>query len=158
MLKTHADLRRDNGLAIPSKGKDSEYIVHEEDIDREREERVFAPINVPKQISQALPFKSKQKVKTLNDKIAEDSRRKTNLLETLQLPTKRPFKKMFMNEQEKKIHSMVQRLAQIGKVYTKDKQEKKVKHVQEIKKREAKIQEKRDGHTKDQKKVRYRKS
>jgi hypothetical protein len=51
MLRTHADLRRVKGLDVPTKGKDSEYIVHEEDIDRERDERVFAPINVPKQIS-----------------------------------------------------------------------------------------------------------
>lgn len=44
MLKTHADLRREKGLAIPTKGRDSEYIVHEENIDKERDERVFAPI------------------------------------------------------------------------------------------------------------------
>jgi hypothetical protein len=62
---------------------------------------------VPKAIEAALPFKSKQKVKVLNDKAAVDNKRKTNLLEALNLPTKRPFKKMFMNEQEKKIHSMV---------------------------------------------------
>jgi hypothetical protein len=33
MLKTHADLRKEKGLAIPSKGRDSEYIVHEDEID-----------------------------------------------------------------------------------------------------------------------------
>ena len=72
--------------------------VSEEDIDKERDERVFAPIQVPKAITTNLPFKSKQKVKILVDKVAIDSRRKTNLLEALNLPTKRPFKKMFMNE------------------------------------------------------------
>lgn len=36
-----------------------------------------------------------------------DKRRQTNLLERLNLPTKRPFKKGFMNQQEKQIHSMV---------------------------------------------------
>ena len=158
MLKTHAELRRENGLAIPSKGRDSEYIVHEEAIDREREERIFAPIQVPKAISTQLPFKSKQKVKVLNDKTTQDSRRKTNLLEDLNLPTKRPFKKMFMNDQEKKIHSMVQRLAQLGKVYEKDKNEKRVKHVAEIKKREVKLNEKREAAQKEMRKVRYMKN
>ena len=38
---------------------------------------------------------------------AIDKRRQTNLLEALNLPTKRPFKKMFMNEDDKKIYSMV---------------------------------------------------
>ena len=86
-----------------------------------------------------------------------DSRRKNNLLEALELPTKRPFKKMFMNEQEKKIHSMVQRLSQIGKVYEKDKQEKREKHVVELRKRDAKVNEKRVAIQKDLRKVRYKK-
>jgi hypothetical protein len=67
-------------------------------VDRERDERVFAPLQVPKAIQSNLPFKSKQKVKVLEDKESEDKRRKTNLLDALNLPTKRPFKKMFMNE------------------------------------------------------------
>ena len=46
----------------------------------------------------------------LNDFAKVDQARKTNLLEALNLPTKRPFKKMFMNEDDKKIYSMVQRL------------------------------------------------
>jgi len=37
-------------------------------------------------------------VKVVNDKAAIETRRKTNLLEALNLPTKRPFKKMFMND------------------------------------------------------------
>lgn len=98
MLKTHAELRREKGVDIPTKGQDSEYIRHDEAIDRERDERVFAPLQVPKGIASALPFKSRQKVKVLNDKGAEDARRKTNMLEDLKLPTKRPFKKMFLNE------------------------------------------------------------
>jgi hypothetical protein len=44
LLKTHAQLRKEKGLAIPSKGQDSEYIIHDENIDRERDERVFAPL------------------------------------------------------------------------------------------------------------------
>ncbi len=98
MLKTHADLRREKGVSIPSKGIDSDYIRHDETIDRERDERVFAPIQVPKAIASNLPFKSKQKVKKINDGSAIDAHRKKNMLEDLNLPTKRPFKKMFMNE------------------------------------------------------------
>jgi len=143
MLKTHAELRRERGLTIPSKGQDSEYLRYDETVDRERDERIFAPLQVPKAIASQLPFKSKEKVKVLNDKQVEDHRRKTNLLEDLNLPTKRPFKKMFMNEQEKKIHSMVQRLAHLGKVYMKEKQEKREKHATEVKKRASKEVEKR---------------
>jgi hypothetical protein len=42
-------------------------------------------------------------------------------MNALNLPTKRPFKQMFMNTQEKKIHTMVQRLAFLQKEYDKDK-------------------------------------
>ena len=157
MLKSHADLRRENCIEIPTKGIDSEYVRHDETIDRERDERVFAPLQVPKGIASNLPFKSKEKVKVLNDGAAMDSRRKNNLMEALELPTKRPFKKMFMNEQEKKIHSMVQRLSQIGKVYEKDKQEKREKHVVELRKRDAKVNEKREATQKELRKVRYKK-
>jgi ribosome biogenesis protein BMS1 len=157
MLKTHADLRRERGLAIPSKGQDSEYLRHDETVDRERDERVFAPLQVPKAIATQLPFKSKEKVKVLNDRQVEDSRRKTNLLEEMQLPTKRPFKKMFMNEQEKKIHSMVQRLSHLGKVYMKEKQEKREVHKAAVKKRAAKESEKRDAKQKEIRKARYKK-
>ena len=94
-------------MEIPTKGIDSEYVRYDETIVRERDERVFAPLQVPKAIATNLPFKSKEKVKVLNDGASMDARRKNNLLEALNLPTKRPFKKMFMNEQEKKIHSMV---------------------------------------------------
>lgn len=158
MLKTHAELRKEKGLAIPSKGQDSEYIVHEDAIDKERDERIFAPLNIPKAISSNLPFASKQKVKVLNDRAVEDSKRKTNLLEALNLPTKRPFKKMFMSEQEKKIHSMVQRLAQLGKVYHKEKQEKREKKVEARKKRDQKVVEKRQARQKEIRKERYKKN
>ena len=33
LLKTHSELRRERGLEIPTKGKDSEYIIHDEKID-----------------------------------------------------------------------------------------------------------------------------
>ena len=102
---------------------------------------------MPKAITKNLPFKSKEKVKVLNDVSKIDSKRKTNLLEALNLPTKRPFKKMFMNEDDKKIYSMVQRLGQLDKQYKKDKKEKDTTRTDLKKKREQKIQDKRDSHT-----------
>ena len=104
-----------------------------------------------------MPFKSKQKVKILLDNEEEERRRKTNLLEALNLPTKRPFKKMFMNEQEKKIHSMVQRLTQIGKSSEKERQMKKEEHQGKVKKRLEKEQEKRDQKKKELKKESFKK-
>lgn len=62
---------------------------------------------VPKAIANSLPFKSKQKVETFQNDVNTDKRRQTNLLEALNLPTKRPFKKMFMSDDDKKIYSMV---------------------------------------------------
>jgi ribosome biogenesis protein BMS1 len=100
MLKTHAELRKERGIELKS-NKDSEYLWHDEHVDRERNEKVHAPLQVPKAIQENLPFKSKEKVKVLNDATAIDSRRKTNLLEALNLPTKRPLKKMFMSEDDK---------------------------------------------------------
>ena len=83
-------------------------------------------------------------MKVLNDKVAEDSRRRTNLLEALSLPTKRPFKKMFMNENEKKIYSFVQRLAHMDKDYRKEKKEKEVARQDLKSRREKKVIEKRE--------------
>lgn len=100
MLMTHSEVRKDRNVPIPRK-KDSEYVEHDDALAQERDERVFAPLNVPKGIQSALPFKSKEKVKVLNDVQTIDRKRKTNLLDALNLPTKRPLKKMFMNEQEK---------------------------------------------------------
>lgn len=100
MLKTHAELRKERGIELKT-NQDSEYVIHDEQLDREREERVHAPLQVPKGITEALPFKSKEKVKVLNDAVKIDKKRQTNLLEALNLPTKRPFKKMFMSEDDK---------------------------------------------------------
>lgn len=50
---------------------------------------------------------------------------------------------MFMNDQEKKIYSMVQRLAHLGKEYEKDRKEKKEAHIAKVKKRLSKEDEKR---------------
>ena len=78
-------------------------------------------------------------MKTFNESTAIDQRRQTNLLEALNLPTKRPFKKMFMNENDKKIYSMVQRLAHLDKDYTKTKKEKDAKRTEVKKRREQKV-------------------
>jgi ribosome biogenesis protein BMS1 len=145
LLKTHSELRKERGIELKM-NKDSEYLIHNEHVDRERDERVFAPLQVPKAIKENLPFKSKEKVKVFNDSV--DKRRQTNLLEALNLPTKRPFKKMFMNEDDKKIYSMVQRLAHLDKDYVKEKKEKDAKRTDVKKKRELKVQEKRDAHSK----------
>ena len=73
------------------------------------------------------------------------------------MPTKRPFKKMFMNEQEKKIHSMVQRLSYLGKTYDKERKEKKEQHKQVVKKRLQKEELKREQKQKELRKERYKK-
>jgi hypothetical protein len=74
MLKTHAELRRENDIELVQK-KDSQYLIHDETVDRERDERVFAPLKVPQKISANLPFKQKEKVKIYNDQTAIDKRR-----------------------------------------------------------------------------------
>lgn len=73
------------------------YAHHDSEVDRERAERVFAGLQVPKSIEANLPFKQKQRVKVLNDATDLDKRRQQNLLTALQLPTKKPFKQQFMN-------------------------------------------------------------
>jgi hypothetical protein len=74
MLKSHAELRKERGITLKDK-VDSQYMIHDEHVDRERDERVFAPLSVPKGISKALPFKSKEKVKTFNDTAVADKAR-----------------------------------------------------------------------------------
>jgi hypothetical protein len=96
LVKTHAQLRKERDLPIPTK-KNSEYVHHNEALDREREERVFSGLVVPKKIEENLPFKQKQRVSVVNDAKDLDKRRQQNLLTSLQLPTKRPFKQQFMN-------------------------------------------------------------
>jgi len=58
-------------------------------------------MTIPKSIQAKLPFKQKQRVEILNDPQGADKRRQKNLLESLNLPTKRPFKKEFMSASEK---------------------------------------------------------
>jgi len=156
MLKTHGQLRWERNIPLPSK-KDSTYVHHDEVLDKAREERVFAGLTVPKKIEKALPFKQKQRVGVMNDMAEVDKRRQTNLLTKLSLPTKRPFKKTFMNDQEKQIHSMVQRLAHLDKEYAKKKLDSRVKSAERIRKRDQKVQDKRDANKKEMKKAAYKK-
>jgi hypothetical protein len=79
------------------------------------------------------------------------------LLQALNLPVKRPFKKMFMSEEDKKIYSMVQRLSQLDKTYKKEKKSKDGIKTEEKKKREIKIEEKRQEHNKQNRINRYKK-
>ena len=50
LLKTHAEIRKEKGIELKL-NKDSEYLWHDEYVDRERDERVFAPLKVPKAIA-----------------------------------------------------------------------------------------------------------
>jgi ribosome biogenesis protein BMS1 len=116
LLKITSEVRKEKGIDLKF-SKDSTYIMGEEEekIKQLRDERVRMPLHVPKHITQNLPFKSKAKVKQLHDFEGENRRRRTNLLQKLNLPSKRPFKSQFMNESDKKIYSLVQRLNTIDK-------------------------------------------
>ena len=76
---------------------------------------------------------------TYSEAQENEQRRKTNLLTALNLPIKRPFKKMFMSEEDKKIYSMVQRLGYLDKSQQKEKREKTDVNLQKMAKREDKI-------------------
>ena len=63
-----------------------------------------------------------------------------------------------MNEDDKKIYSMVQRLSNLDKDYTKEKKQKREKTVADKRKREKKINEKREEHNKQNRLDRYKKA
>jgi len=115
MLKSHAELRRERDLPIPQKD-DSQYKHHDEQVDKERDTRVFASIQVPKTIEENLPFKQKQRVKVMNDATRIDKNRQQNLLNALNLPTKQPFKSQFMNQSKYPIGNDAA-LAQLARTY-----------------------------------------
>jgi ribosome biogenesis protein BMS1 len=66
LLKTHAELRKERGIELKMK-KDSEYVHHDDNVQQARDERVFAPVQVPKAIGRELPFKQMVKVADYND-------------------------------------------------------------------------------------------
>lgn len=116
LLKITSEIRRDKEIDLKFP-KDSQYIMQEEEqkLKQLRDERVSLPLNVPRHIRSNLPFKAKTKINRINDKEDEEKRHRTNLLQKLNLPSKRPFKTQFMNESDKKIYSLVQRLGTIDK-------------------------------------------
>ena len=120
-----SEVRRENDIELKFP-KDSQYIMREEEekLKQIRDEKVNMPLHVPKNITKALPYKAKAKVKLIHDHEEEDRRRRTNLLQRLNLPSKRPFKSQFMNDSDKKIYSLVQRLGTIGKQKYKENQKK----------------------------------
>jgi len=65
---------------------------------------------------------------------------------------------MFMTDDDKQIYSMVQRLSQLDKTYTKEKKSKDAEKTAAKRKREQKIQDKRDQNTKETKINRYKKA
>jgi len=101
LMRTTAELREDLGIE-PEEKKDSEYkeIV--------REKKLFAPLIVPKSIMANLPFKAKEKVKEIESKEVHKKETK-NLLKSLSLPSEKPLK-VLLNEKEKKVYAMIQRL------------------------------------------------
>ena len=111
-----------------------------EELNKARQETVRMPLVVPKNLAKNLPFKSKSKVAIINDPENENRRRRTNLLQKLNLPTVRPFKNQFMNENDKKIYSLVQRLGTIQKVTKKEAHDKLQKRIAE----KQKVADKRD--------------
>lgn len=154
LLKTHKEVREDRNIDLVQ-NKDSIYIDREEgnELAVERSERVHLPLIVNKNLQEALPFKSKQKViKSANQEIVK---RRTNILDSLKLPTKRPFKAKFLNDTDKKVYSLVQRLNTIGKEKNRESKKKIAEKTEIARKREAKEQEKRDDSLRDKKQRRY---
>jgi len=150
MLKVTSEIRREKDIDLKFP-KDSQYIMREEEekLKQVRDERIKMPLYVPKNISSNLPFKAKAKAQKLHDKEGEEKRRRTNLLQKLDLPAKRPFKAQFMNESDKKIYSLVQRLGTIDK-------EKYKQNKKRVEKLEAKKKEEQDMRMEFAKKARQR--
>ena len=122
MLKTHAELRREHDIDLVQK-KDSEYLIHDEEVDQARAERVSAPLKVPPKLAASLPFAQQVKVRTYEDDMAKvEKRRRTNLLTAEGLPAVVAFKKMWMSQGDKDVYSMVQRLGNLAKDYKKEKE------------------------------------
>jgi ribosome biogenesis protein BMS1 len=126
LLRTMSQLRKDYNLALPQ-NNDSEYK------DIHREERVFPNLAISKNLEKALPFKSKNKVKSViggrQVGYEEDDR---FLLKKLNLPHNKPLKS-YMTEKEKSICSLLQRLQTIKNI--KDKKSKQVAKEIDEKKR-----------------------
>jgi ribosome biogenesis protein BMS1 len=117
LLRTMAQLRKDYNLELPQ-NKDSEYK------DIKREQKVFPALMISKSLEKSLPFKAKNKMKSVvKGKSVNYEEDDTFLLKKLNLPHNKPIKN-YLTEKEKSIYSMLQRLQTIKNV--KDKKTKQV--------------------------------
>lgn len=117
LLRTMAQLRKDYDIPLEL-NKDSEYK------EIKREEKVFPSLMISKSLETSLPFKSKNKVKSVvKGKSINYEEDDTFLLKKLNLPHNKPIKN-YMTEKEKTIYSMLQRLQTIKNI--KDKKTKQV--------------------------------
>jgi ribosome biogenesis protein BMS1 len=108
-LRTMAQLRKDYDIPLEI-NKDSEYK------DIKREQKVFPSLMISKSLESALPFKAKNKVKSVvKGKSINYEEDDTYLLKKLNLPHNKPIKN-YMTEKEKSIYSMLQRLQTIKNI------------------------------------------
>jgi ribosome biogenesis protein BMS1 len=132
LLRTMAQLRKDYDIALPQKN-DSEYK------EIKREERVFPSLMIPKSLEHALPFKAKNKVKTIvKGKSLNYEEDDTFLLKKLNLPYKKKIKN-YLTESEKNVYSLLQRLQTIKNI--KEKKTNQVAKEFEAKKKEVEEKE-----------------
>ncbi len=133
LLRTMAQLRKHYDLALPQKA-DSEYK------DISREERVFPSLMIPKSLENALPFKAKNKVKSVvKGKSINYEEDDTFLLKKLNLPYKKKIKN-YHTESEKNVYSLLQRLQTIKNI----KERKSNQVAQDFEKKQKEDEEKKD--------------
>lgn len=118
-MKLLRDLRRERNLPVPAK-KDSAYRPVE------RKERVFAPLEVPKSILRALPFKHREEQTLARDKPLLATQRK---------------RAMVVDAHDRKVVGLVQQLNALTRARARTQREKKAKREQE----RAKLQAKEDA-------------
>lgn len=111
-MRTTAQLRKDYDIALPTKD-DSEYKPIT------REQRIFPSLVIPKSLEENLPFKAKNKVKSVvKNKSINFEEDDTFLLKKLNLPHNKPLKS-YLTDKEKSIYSMLQRLNTIKNIKVK---------------------------------------
>lgn len=130
--KTIGELRAEKGVPVPQNA-DSAYGKQQV-----RAARKFNPLKIPKSLETTLPFKSRQKMLT---KESNDPLRKA--------------KAVVMDERERRVNQLMERLAHVRKERQRIKRESGQKKLAAKEKREAFIQSKRDAHQQEAKKKRY---
>lgn len=131
-MKTVGEIRRDRNEPVPV-NKDSLYKPIE------RKPRQFNPLQIPKALQAQLPFASKPKL---------ESKRKKPTLETKRA--------VVMEPGERKLHTLMQKVATIRNDKTKKRKEAMIKSKAELQKRLAKSSESLVEYRKTEKKKRYR--